>query len=145
MKKFVLFLFLILIVITLWYLSIQIVIGQFGPPVTAADAGEMFGGINALFSGLAFAGVIFAVWLQTLDVRTSRETLQKTMESNKRSLEIMALSTLIQEENAALERYERWAGKQNSSNYKDASKTVREKLKHHREKLENRLSEIENL
>ncbi len=142
MKRLVLFLLLIVVIITIWYFSIQVVIRMYGEPSNVAAAGDMFGGINALFSGLALAGVIFAVWLQTVDVKTNQENLEKTMRANKLSLEIMALSSLVQEANAALERYERWENKEGAGDYSQAKCKVREKLKLHREKLESKLEEI---
>lgn len=41
----------------------------FPRPVTAHDFGDMFGAINALFSGLALAGVIYVVLMQTEDIK----------------------------------------------------------------------------
>lgn len=71
MKKILLFLVLVMAVVTIWYLSIDFAMSKYGAPTDVASAGDMFGGINALFSGLALAGIVFAVWLQTLDVQTN--------------------------------------------------------------------------
>ena len=38
--------------------------------------GDMFGGINSLFSGLAFVGVIFAILMQRIELRLQREELK---------------------------------------------------------------------
>jgi len=40
--------------------------------------GDMFGTVNALFSGLAFAGVIYAILLQRRELRLQREELELT-------------------------------------------------------------------
>ena len=40
--------------------------------------GDMFGAANALFSGLAFAGLIYTVWLQRIELRFQREDLEAT-------------------------------------------------------------------
>lgn len=48
---------------------------------TRADPGrfgDMFGAVNALFSGLAFAGLIYAIWLQRVELRLQREELAAT-------------------------------------------------------------------
>ncbi len=42
--------------------------------------GDMFGGVNALFSGLAFAGVIFTIFLQKRELGLQREELKATRE-----------------------------------------------------------------
>jgi len=144
MKRLAMFFILMAAVTLIWYFSIPFVIETYGKPKDVAAAGDMFGGINSLFSGLALAGVIFAVWLQTLDVKTNQDNLQKTMISNKHSLEIMALSALIQEDNSALERYERWEKTDTKADYKQVKSKVREKLTLHREQLEEKMTEIEN-
>jgi hypothetical protein len=70
------------------------IIAILGPPRSAADAGDMFGGANALFSGLAFAGVVYALVLQRLaldvqraDLRTTQEELRATKEIHQQHLE----------------------------------------------------------
>ncbi len=49
--------------------------------------GDMFGGINALFSGLAFLGVIYAIILQKEELRLQRKELKMTREELKRTAE----------------------------------------------------------
>lgn len=49
--------------------------------------GDMFGTVNALFSGLAFAGVIVAILLQKEELGLQREELKMTREELKRSAE----------------------------------------------------------
>ncbi len=52
-----------------------------------ASFGEMFGGINTLFSGLAFAGVIYAFLLQRRELELQRRELQMNRDELKRSAE----------------------------------------------------------
>ena len=40
--------------------------------------GDMFGAVNALFSGLAFAGLIYAIYLQRIDIQLQRTELALT-------------------------------------------------------------------
>jgi hypothetical protein len=54
-------------------------------PTDRASFGEMFGAINALFSGLAFAGVICAILLQREDLALQRTELQLTREEHAAS------------------------------------------------------------
>jgi len=49
--------------------------------------GDMFGGINALFSGFAFLGVIYAIILQREELRLQRKELKMTREELKRTAE----------------------------------------------------------
>lgn len=41
--------------------------------------GDMFGAINALFSGLAFAGIIYSIRQQNEDLEIQREVLKLTL------------------------------------------------------------------
>lgn len=43
----------------------------------------MFGGVNALFSGFAFAGVIYAIFLQKSELSLQRRELQYTRQELK--------------------------------------------------------------
>lgn len=47
---------------------------------TAGEYGDMFGSVNALFSGFAFLGVIVAIFLQCQELRLQREELSDTRE-----------------------------------------------------------------
>ena len=47
--------------------------------------GDMFGAVNALFSGLAFAGVIYTILLQRKELELQREELVATREELARS------------------------------------------------------------
>lgn len=49
--------------------------------------GDMFGAVSTLFSGLAFAGVIYAILLQREDLALQREELRLTREELHRSAE----------------------------------------------------------
>jgi len=54
--------------------------------------GDMFGAINALFSGLAFAGVIYAILLQRKELALQREELALTRKELARSAKAQELS-----------------------------------------------------
>ena len=47
--------------------------------------GDMFGAVNTLFSGLAFAGVIYAIILQQQELTLQREELKMTREELNRT------------------------------------------------------------
>ena len=50
----------------------------YNKPNSAGEFGDMFGGVNALFSGLAFVGVIYAILLQRRELQLQREELEYT-------------------------------------------------------------------
>src|SRR5215211_2246931 len=49
--------------------------------------GDLFGGVNALFTGLAFAGVIYTILLQRWDLEVQREELRLNTAELRRSAE----------------------------------------------------------
>jgi hypothetical protein len=53
--------------------------------VNRGQFGDMFGGMNALFSGLAFLGVIYAMWLQREELELQRRELELTRRELKRT------------------------------------------------------------
>ena len=52
---------------------------------TRGQFGDIFGAVNALFSGLAFAGLIYAILLQREDLGLQREELKLTREELQRT------------------------------------------------------------
>ncbi len=54
---------------------------------TRSNFGEMFGAVNALFSGVALAGVVYTIWLQQEELRLQREELQLTRKELIRAAE----------------------------------------------------------
>ncbi len=50
---------------------------------SVGEFGDMFGGVNALFSGLAFVGVIIAIMMQSKELELQREELKQTREELK--------------------------------------------------------------
>jgi hypothetical protein len=52
-----------------------------------ASFGDMFGGANALFSGLALAGVVYAILLQRRELQLQRKELEMTRDELRRTAE----------------------------------------------------------
>ena len=53
--------------------------------VTRGQFGDMFGGINAFFSGLAFLGVVYAILLQREELGLQRRELELTRNELERT------------------------------------------------------------
>ncbi|TBV26846.1 hypothetical protein DMZ43_07205 [Meridianimaribacter sp. CL38] len=77
--------FLFLLVISVWYFSWQyidksILSKEDGLSDIEARGlfGDKFGAINALFSALAFAGIIFTIFLQKRELKLQREEMKET-------------------------------------------------------------------
>lgn len=81
--------FIVLLVLVLWGGSWVMLCND----PNRGTFGDMFGAVNALFSGLAFAGVVYAILLQRKDLELQKQDLEK------RDLEVASKSYL---ENAIL-------------------------------------------
>lgn len=64
-----------LFVAALWVGSLAVVVRLFPDWPTRGQFGDLFGAVNSLFSGLAFAGVIIAILLQREELRLQREEM----------------------------------------------------------------------
>lgn len=65
-------------VVALWFFLGWIVPHHFKVEGSAGVFGDMFGGVNALFSGLAFAGIIYTILLQRHELKLQRDELELT-------------------------------------------------------------------
>ena len=63
-------------VIILWAANTIFAIYYFPKPEQIGQFGDMFGAVNSLFAGLAFAGVIFAIILQKKELELQRQELK---------------------------------------------------------------------
>lgn len=77
-----------------WWLSVAI-----NDPEKQGQFGDQFGAVNALFSGLAFAGLIFTIILQKKELELQREELsdtRKELKGQKEQLEVQNKTLKIQ-------------------------------------------------
>lgn len=72
-------------VFVIWLISILIIPYIYSELTDRASFGDSFGLINSLFSGLAFAGIIYTILLQRKELSLQRKELQETREELKRS------------------------------------------------------------
>jgi hypothetical protein len=75
----------VLAITGLWWLSYVLISAHFGKPPTASDLGQMFGAIGALFSGWAFCGMLWAIFLQHKAIEIQRKDLAATIEEMRQS------------------------------------------------------------
>lgn len=72
-----LFLGFVLGIIALWFFSSYFIYYRWPEKEPGAGTiGDMFGAVNALFSGLAFAAIIITIWMQRADIKLQRETFE---------------------------------------------------------------------
>lgn len=66
----------ILLVVALWSLNWYLLWRYESDGAVRGQFGDMFGSVNALFSGLAFAFLIYTIWLQRKELELQREELK---------------------------------------------------------------------
>ena len=93
---------LIIVVIVIYALSWMFVDCSYTQGADRGTFGDKFGAINALFSGLAFAGLIFTIVLQRKELSLQREELQLTrQEMSDQTIEFEKQNSTLQ-----LQRFE---------------------------------------
>lgn len=84
MKKIILTISFFILVFLGYFLVVRYVLPDWAE---SGQFGDMFGGLNAFFSGLAFLGVIYAIFLQREELSLQRKELELTREELKRTAE----------------------------------------------------------
>lgn len=84
MKKIILTISFFILVFLVYFLVVRHLLPEWAE---SGQFGDMFGGLNAFFSGLAFLGVIYAILLQREELSLQRKELELTREELKRTAE----------------------------------------------------------
>ena len=91
-----------LIIILSWFAWWGYANSAFADQTSRGQLGDLFGGVNAIFSGLALAGVVTAVILQSRELELQRKEMEKSREQLILTRDEMSL----QREQLALQREE---------------------------------------
>ena len=113
----------------LWAASIPLLYLVYPPARTAGEFGGMFGAIDALFSGLALAGVVYALLQQNHETRSTQRMLEESIRTSELAARVAAYGWLLQEGDNALLRHERWEAASERKNYAEAKTIVRNNMK----------------
>jgi len=81
------FLWIAIGVVLLWFLSGIVIYFMADNWSDRGTIGDMFGVVNALFSGLAFVGLLYAIYLQREDLKLNREEVRMNRRELKKSAE----------------------------------------------------------
>lgn len=90
------------LVIIIWSSSWYLVSKYIDDPDNRGTFGDMFGSVNSLFSGLAFAGIIYTIYIQRKELALQREELSLQREEIKNSTAELA----GQKEQMIVQRFE---------------------------------------
>ena len=87
-------------IIFLWGTSIIVLCWLFPDIGVRGQFGDTFGAVNALFAGLAFAGIIFAIILQKKELELQRQELKETRDEIRGQKEqLQAQDQTLQKQN----------------------------------------------
>ncbi|MCP3959269.1 MAG: hypothetical protein GY719_15570 [bacterium] len=87
---------LVLLVVTLWGGN-WLLVSSYVEAEKRGQFGDQFGSVNALFSGLAFAGLITAILLQRRELSLQRKELEYQRQEMRESRNQLARQALIQD------------------------------------------------
>jgi flagellar biosynthesis component FlhA len=76
---------LIIVVVIIWVASALLIIYGLDSWSDRGTFGDLFGAVNGLFSGLAFAGLIYTIVLQKKDLEMQRNEIQLNRDELKKS------------------------------------------------------------
>ena len=86
---------LVVFVVGAWGLSGAVIIQELGDPKLPGTFGDMFGAVNALFSGLAFAGIIVAIMMQREDLKLQQEELTGSRKAQEAQVNALVITAQI--------------------------------------------------
>ena len=99
-------LFYVAVAITIiWALSFVLIRIFFKNYETMGQFGDLFGSINSLYSGLAFAGLIYTIYLQRNELELQRKELQETHNELLRTSKKQEMQLKLNSLNAKLVAY----------------------------------------
>ena len=75
-------------------------------PANAGTFGDSFGFINSLFSALAFAGVVYAIYLQTNELKAQRQELETSRKAFENQVRLSILASLFDYSKRQLDHYD---------------------------------------
>lgn len=84
MRKITLPILVVILVFTIYFSVVRFLLPGW---TESGQFGDMFGGLNSLFSALAFLGVIYTIFLQREELSLQRKELELAREELKRTAE----------------------------------------------------------
>jgi len=145
MKKVLIFILLLVSGVLLWYSSLAYLANNLGIANLYITADSAIGITGSLFLALTLSAMSYAIILLSLQVKSNQTKFEKSLLTNNIHLEIIALSSLINECDTTLHRYDRWEEAGIKGDYMNAKTSVRDKMNNYREKLEKSYEDIQQL
>ena len=90
----------LILAIWLFWVLVWVLVGD---STAAGQFGNMFGAINALFSGFALAGVIVAILMQREELKLQREELARSSEGKEEQARALLITAQLNANTALLQ------------------------------------------
>ena len=145
MKKTGIFIILLILTTALWYGSIIFISGKSSIGNITITPENIITLSHSLFLILFLTAVSYALVLLALKVKANQLAFEKNVQSSNMHLEIIALSSLIDECDTTLHRYDRWEEAGIKGDYMNAKTSVRDKMNLYRENLEKKYEDIQQM
>ncbi len=145
MKKLFIYVLLLIAITGLWFGSVVFFNENIEIAYQIQMADNIFYAVNSLFDILALVTVVYLLVLLSTEIKQNQINTAQTMQTNKTHLEIIALTSLINECDTTLHRYDRWEKAGIKGDYTNAKADVREKMNAYRLKLEQTYEQVSDL
>jgi len=129
----------------LWYFSLIFLSNKLNIGNINISPDNIIAIASSLFLALTLSAISYAIILLSMQVKSNQLEFEKNVNSNNIHLEIISLSSLINECDTTLHRYDRWEEAGIKGDYMNAKTSVREKMNAYREKLEKSYENIQAL
>lgn len=94
---------LILVFTVVYVLLVNFISPEGNRNETRGTFGDLFGGLNAIFSGFAFAGVIITILMQMKELDLTRKEMRKSVEAQDKSQSALNLQLKNMQSNSRIE------------------------------------------
>lgn len=145
MKKILILILLLISAGMLWYFSLIFLSNKLNIGNINISPDNIIAIASSLFLALTLSAISYAIILLSMQVKSNQLEFEKNVNSNNIHLEIISLSSLINECDTTLHRYDRWEEAGIKGDYMNAKTSVREKMNAYREKLEKSYENIQAL
>lgn len=91
-----LFVILLVVVGASMYFTYELSVRSYGPPKGPGEFGDLFGVANTVFSGLALIGVVYAVLLQSRELRLQVKELAETTDELRKQTQLESILRILE-------------------------------------------------
>ena len=138
------FIWTLIAVVLLQILGALLIFYSFDSWTTRSSFGDMFGVLSSLFTGLAFAAVIYSLYLQRKDLKITQEELRHSVKAQNEQAESLRETALLNALTTLVSSYTELSLHKNKSQRRSFAKKYDPKRDKSLEELEKKYEELVN-